>query len=404
MDPQAGPALSSALDLRRKEAVFWSILDTAGEGFITADEHGLIDIFNAAAERIFGFGPQDIVGQPVTRLFEDEGEKALERRGLQVLRGIKKDGQRFDCEATFSRLNVFDRSMTILIVKDITERLALESQSNQSQKLEAIGQLAAGIAHEINTPTQFVGDNVRFLKGALDEVFEVLDETQAVLEGLSKGDPQDQAASELARKLAELDLEYLEEEVPQAISQSIDGVERVAGIVRAMKNFSHPGSLGLGPVDLGAALQNTLTVSHSEWKYQAELELELEPDLPSVTCSEGEINQVFLNMIVNASHAIEAARSEGDPLGTLHIAARRDGEDVVIQIQDSGCGMPPEVQARIFDPFFTTKGVGKGTGQGLALASNVVRAHKGSIAVDSTPGEGTCFSIRLPISGPETVA
>jgi len=403
MDPSTESVRSLTLDLRRKEAVFWSILDTAGEGFITADEHGRIDLFNAAAERIFGFGPRDIVGQMVTTLFEGVEEEHLTKSGQQNLRGIRKDGQNFDCEATFSQLNVFDRSMTILIVKDITERLAVEAQSNQSQKLESIGQLAAGIAHEINTPTQFVGDNVRFLKGAIDEVFEVLDSAHALLADLKDGAPALDALTKLAEQIEELDLEFLEEEVPQAISQSIDGVDRVAGIVRAMKNFSHPGSLGLGPVDLGAAIQNTLTVSRSEWKYQAELELELEPNLPTVTCSEGEINQVFLNMIVNASHAIESSREEGDPLGKLRIATRHEGDEVVIEIQDSGCGMPPDVQERIFDPFFTTKGVGKGTGQGLALASNVVHAHEGSIVVDSAPGEGTRFSIRLPIAGPRGV-
>ena len=401
METPAQNLRSLSLDLRRKEAVFWSILDTAGEGFITANEAGRIELFNAAAERMFGYGPQEIYGSPVAGLFLDAPAGSLTTKGQVRVRGQRKGGEGFEAEVTVATLEVFDKDLVILVVQDITERLALQSHSNQSQKLESIGQLAAGIAHEINTPTQFVGDNVRFLSGAIGEIFTVLRDTIALIETLSGSPEVSDAVTALAAELEELDFEFLEKEVPQAIAQSIEGVERVAGIVRAMKNFSHPGSLGLGQVDLNQSIQNTLTVSRSEWKYQAELTLELDPDLPLVCCAEGEVNQVILNMIVNASHAIESSRGEDSPLGTLRIATHADGDEVLIDIQDSGCGMPPHVQERIFDPFFTTKGVGKGTGQGLALASNVVRAHAGTIEVHSKVGEGTRFCIHLPIAGPK---
>ena len=389
-----------SLDLRRKEAVFWSILDTAGEGLITADVGGRIELFNSAAERLFGFGPQEIHGSPVGDLFEGLELGRLKKSSLLRTRGIRKGGESFDAEVTTSTLEVFDKDLVILVVRDITERLEQQAISSQSQKLESIGQLAAGIAHEINTPTQFVGDNVRFLSGAIGEVFAVLKDTIALVAELESQPEVSSLVRALAEDLEELDFQFLEKEVPQAIAQSIEGVERVAGIVRAMKNFSHPGSLGLGLVDLNQAIQNTLTVSRSEWKYQAELELQLDESLPLACCAEGEINQVILNMIVNASHAIEAARGKDGAMGKLTIGTRVVEDEVLITIADTGCGMPPEVQERIFDPFYTTKGVGKGTGQGLALANNVIRAHDGSIDVDSVPGAGTTFTIHLPLAGP----
>ena len=380
--------------------MFWSILDTAGEGLITADVDGRIELFNSAAERLFGYGPQEIHGSPVGNLFEglelDEREKSC----LVRTRGIRKGGELFDAEVTTSTLEVFDKDLVILVVRDITERLEQQALSSQSQKLESIGQLAAGIAHEINTPTQFVGDNVRFLSGAIEEVFAVLKDTIALVAELESRSEASSMVKALAEHLEELDFLFLEEEVPRAIAQSIEGVERVAGIVRAMKNFSHPGSLGLGLVDLNQAIQNTLTVSRSEWKYQAELELVLDEGLPLVCCAEGEINQVILNMIVNASHAIEASRDKDAAMGKLTLGTRVVEDEVLITIADTGCGMPREVQERIFDPFYTTKGVGKGTGQGLTLANNVIRAHEGSVDVDSVPGVGTTFTIHLPFAGP----
>mgnify|MGYP000144135493 CR=1 FL=1 len=196
--------------------------------------------------------------------------------------------------------------------------------------------------------------------------------------------------------LEDLDMDFLAEEVPLAMGQSLDGIGRVSKIVQAMRNFSHPGSMGQTPTDLNECLRNTITVSSSAWKYQAELELELAEDLRQVVCSESELNQVFLNLIVNSSHAIAARRTEDEPLGRIHVRTWNTAEGVGISIADDGCGMPPEVQKRMFEPFFTTKGVGEGTGQGLALAHNVLSAHGGSITVASQPGEGTTMTLLLP--------
>ncbi len=196
----------------------------------------------------------------------------------------------------------------------------------------------------------------------------------------------------------EVEVDYLAEEVPSAINQSLEGVERISKIVRSMKDFSHPGSDHLESIDLNHSIESTINVSRNEWKYVAEMVTELDTGLSLVPCYPGELNQVILNIIVNAAHAIADSRDESDPLGTITISTKQVDEDVEIRIADSGSGMPEEVKKRIFEPFFTTKGVGKGTGQGLAIAyAVIVDKHKGSVTVDSEPGEGTTFVIRLPM-------
>jgi PAS domain S-box-containing protein len=275
-----------------------------------------------------------------------------------------------------------------MLKQTLEERDRLEDNLRQAQKLEAIGQLAAGIAHEINTPTQYVGDNLRFLKESFGELDSML--AQLVKVG---GAPA-------GKLLADADFDYLKEEIPRALNQSLEGVDRVAKIVRAMKEFSHPAREKTA-TDLNRAIQSTITVASNEWKYVAEIEMDLDPNLPSVHCSPAEFNQVVLNMVVNAAHAIgDVVGDGGKGKGKIKVKTRPDGEWAVIEISDSGCGMPPHIQQRIFDPFFTTKEVGKGTGQGLAIAHNViVDKHAGIIKVVSSPGAGTTFIIRLPIGG-----
>ena len=272
-------------------------------------------------------------------------------------------------------------------------------QALQSEKLASVGQLAAGIAHEINTPVQFVGDNTRFLQ----ESFEDLMGLVAVYQELGNAANEGKVPAELvdrARTLSEeVEVDYLAEEVPNAISQSLEGVERISKIVRSMKDFSHPGTDNLENVDLNNAIESTINVSRNEWKYVAEMVNEFDSTLPLVPCFLGELNQVILNMIVNAAHAIKDSRNESDPLGTITISTKLADDDAEIRITDSGCGMAEEVSKRIFEPFFTTKGVGKGTGQGLAIAyAVIVDKHKGNISVISEPGKGSTFIIRLPMN------
>ncbi len=283
----------------------------------------------------------------------------------------------------------------LLLAADITQRRILESQLATAQKLESIGQLAAGVAHEINTPVQYIGDNLRFLQEAYQSSHRVMLTYQGAFKQL---DPQTQAALQQVEEDA--DANYFAEEIPHAIRQAVESIDRVTHIVRAMKDFSHPGTTDKVPTDMNRALQSTLTVARNEWKYIADLATDFDPDLPLVFCLPAELNQVYLNMIVNAAHAIgDVLGGDSGAKGTLTVSTRCDGEWVEVSIGDTGSGMTEEVKARIFDPFFTTKPVGRGTGQGLSICHNVIiEKHGGSIAVDTAPGRGTTFTIRLPIA------
>ena len=211
------------------------------------------------------------------------------------------------------------------------------------------------------------------------------------------------AVTAVVDSAAQADTEYLLEEIPRAIRQSLEGLERVAKIVRSMKEFSHPGGEEMQAIDLNRAIESTLTVSRNEWKYVADVATDFDPQLPMVDCLPGEINQVVLNLIVNAAHAIaDKVRDAAGQRGTITVRTCRDGDWATIAVADTGTGIPLAIQGRVFDPFFTTKEVGRGTGQGLAIAHSVVTdKHGGTIRFESQPGEGTTFFIRLPIHAPE---
>ncbi len=278
---------------------------------------------------------------------------------------------------------------------DITQQKQMEMELLQAQKLESIGQLSAGIAHEINTPTQFIGDNIRFLHESTNELM-------ALIDGLTPLAALDASHSISPAAIASLlevrDVDYLRHEIPRAIAQSSDGIDRISSIVGAMREFSHP-ALERTPYDINRAIASTITVASNEWKYVAEVRTEYDVDLPLVPVMPGAFNQVILNILVNAAHAIgEVAAANGGTKGLITLSTKSSGHWVEICIRDTGCGVSDEIRDRIFDPFFTTKKVGNGTGQGLAIAHDViVNKHEGSIAVESTVGVGTTFILRLPL-------
>jgi two-component system, NtrC family, sensor kinase len=284
----------------------------------------------------------------------------------------------------------------VAVTQDVTQMKTLERELAQAQKLESIGQLSAGIAHEINTPTQFIGDNIRFLQESFQEVLSLAGKLRSLVADHTDGMV---SAAPIAAALDGPDVGYLREEIPKAIAQSLEGIDRIAKIVGAMKDFSHPG-LEKTPVDLNHSIASTITVASNEWKYVAEVKTDFDPALPLVPVMPGAFNQVILNILVNAAHAVSAAAGNGaSAKGTITIITRRAEDWVEILIKDTGCGMPAKIINRIFDPFFTTKPVGKGTGQGLAIAHDVVvKKHGGTIGVDSEPGVGTTFTLRLPLA------
>jgi signal transduction histidine kinase len=288
----------------------------------------------------------------------------------------------------------------LLLMSDITQRRALEAQLSQAQRLESIGRLASGIAHEINTPVQYVTDNTRFLDESFASLLPLLESFKLLHRAAAAGRVSPDAIAQVDERLAATDVDFVCNEVPTAIRQSLEGLERVTKIVRAVKDFSHPGGAEKVAVDIHRAIESTIVVARNEWKYVADLTTNFDKSMPHVRCFPDEFNQVVLNLIVNASHAIGDAIKKGlTTKGQITITTRNAGMWAEIDVQDSGTGIPESIRDRIFEPFFTTKEVGKGTGQGLSMAyAVIVKKHGGAISFDSKPNQGTVFKIRLPLS------
>jgi PAS domain S-box-containing protein len=280
---------------------------------------------------------------------------------------------------------------------DVTPWRKLELELRHAQKLESVGRLASGVAHEINTPMQFVSDSVHFVQDAMADLVDVVTKYRAVNELVLADLPARSAAGAATQAEQEMDLDYVLANVPAALDRSIEGLNRVTVIVQSMKDFAHPGRTEMAAVDLNRAIQSTLTIARNEYKYVADVETDF-GDIPLVMCYGGDVNQAFLNIIVNAAHAIGGTTRGTEARGRIVIQTRVDGDDVVVRISDSGGGIPEAIRDQVFDPFFTTKDVGKGTGQGLAIARAViVEKHSGDLSFETEMGHGSTFVIRLPI-------
>jgi len=371
------------------------IVECADAAMISEDLDGRIRTWNRGAERIYGYPAGEIAGRNINLLLPldrgDEERSLMEklRRGetiehFETVR-ITKSGKPIDVLLTLSPIR--DQAGKIIggahVAWDITQLKELQAQLAHAQKLESVGHLAAGVAHEINTPIQYIGDNGKFLEDAFRDLL-------AFAGARAKGRDEE--------VLDEALLEYLTQEIPAAIKQLLEGVHNVGRIVRAMKEFSHPGPIDKMPIDLNRAIESTIVVSRSEWKYVTDIQTDFDPDLPPVPCVAGEFNQVILNLIVNAAHAISDVVGDSGRKGAIRISTRQSGPMAEIRVSDTGCGIPESIRSKIFDPFFTTKPVGQGTGQGLALAhSIIVKKHGGSLTVESEPGQGSTFIIQLPL-------
>ena len=401
-------------ELRRNHEEMMQLLEAIPSFLIGLGPDRCIERWNGAAERTFGVAGADVLGKEIETcgiMWDWETILTSVARCLETGRPLRIDsfpfirpgGKEGFLEVTVSSFNRFSRSVPglILLGSDITDRKVLESQLAQAQKLEAIGQLASGIAHEINTPAQYVGDNIRFLKDSFVDLKRFQGECELLLRDSASGRDFAAVAGQIRSAADEADLEYMMEEIPKAIDQSAEGIDRITRIVRAMKEFSHPGTGSKTRIDLNRAIESTVTIAKNEWKYVAEVELTLDDGLPLVSCFPGEFNQVVLNMIINAVHAIaeKQQRSGLAEKGRISIATYVRGDFAEIRIGDTGTGIPEDIRSRVFDPFFTTKEVGKGTGQGLAISRSViVDKHGGTIDVESEVGKGTVFIVRLPLS------
>lgn len=391
---------------RQQAAQIRAIVDHVGEGIITYDDSGAILSFNVAAENIFGcsaeqartrrideFVPSiNLQNKPATETPTRDGRPALPFEQT----GVKLDGSEFPIEVTISQFSHEGQQVWTALIRDRTARRQLEQQLSHVQKMESVGQLAAGIAHEINTPMQFVGDNTRFLNDAFADIENLFATCQQLIESTEQPAQQEQLIQRIEQVAGRMDLAYLRREIPAATKQSLDGIERITSIVQALKEFSHPGDSNKVALDLNQAIRNSIEVSRNQWKFIANVETDLDPKLPTAMSYPGEFNQVILNLLINAAQAIE--EKHAGETGEIKISSRFQNGQAVIVISDNGIGMTEDVRAKIFDPFFTTKPLGKGTGQGLAICyAVIVDKHGGHISCESKVGVGTTFSIHLPI-------
>ena len=395
------------------------IAEIASDGIVTMNDEDVIGFANTAAGAIFGYQAGELIGRAFSELapgFDSllarvssgtampNGSTAQVRSWAPIeLVGRHANGRDLPLEISFAEsLNSVRKRVVTAMIRDVTERRVRDVQRAHTQKLESIGQLAAGVAHEINTPIQYIGDNLRFIEGSVRDVQQLLDVHQTALRECNPSATCSTRAAEIESIAKAIDLDYLKAETPLAIAQALEGVERVAEIVRALKEFSHPGTEA-APIDLNHLIETTALVSRTRWKYVADLKTDFEADLPAVTCMAGELGQVILNLLVNGADAIaDAIKGTSVEKGILSIRTRRDGEFAEISVSDTGTGIPPQVRSRVFDPFFTTKAVGSGTGQGLSIAYAIVtNKHRGTISFETETGVGTTFMVRLPIAGPD---
>lgn len=405
--------------MQNSKQLVQSVLESASEGILVVDTRGEYLCFNSAAERLFGQGAIKAPPEEWPRIygiFKPDQVTLYPFDELPIVRAMEGETT-VDCELVIRRenaeegtsvsvnavplLDVQGRRMGgVAVFRDVTERKKLQCELSQAQKLEAIGQLAAGIAHEINTPMQCVGSNVEFLKNCYDRLLLVLDKYCEII-GRPERDWEDRR-EEMRQLMAECRYEHIRQQAPAAIETAADAANRVIDIVRAMKAMCHPGTEDKVSTDLNLLIRNAATISRNRWKYLAKLDLQLDDALPDVQTLPAELNQVVLNLIVNAADAILEKNGE-DPaeLGSIAIRTRAENGCAILEVQDDGCGIPEGIKTRVFDPFFTTKEVGKGTGQGLAITYDVVvKKHGGSIEVATECGKGTTFFISLPLGRP----
>ena len=379
-----------------------SLLEHIPSSVIITSPDGVVEDINFRASQTFGSTNRMAKGRPISFLLpsleniqSEVTQAAFKKFEIVEMRARRMGGDEFPCELAASLIDIKGRPSIVWMLRDTsqcTESLGhpgrLEAELRQSRVLEALGTMAGGIAHELSTPIQFITDNSHFVQRSLKALFEIIDELKMQVPHLT-------ATATTERH----DLTYLKEEVPLALTQSIEGLKRVTEIVLAVKRFSYPAKAVKDENDLNQIIQTIATVSKNQWKYVAELELQLTPDLPRINSNAGELNQAFLNLIVNAAHAIESKYESGQS-GKITITTMAIDGGVETRISDTGVGIKREDLTRIFDLFFTTKAPGRGTGQGLALVHSIIaQSHGGEIDVETEQGVGTTFVIRLPFDG-----
>jgi PAS domain S-box-containing protein len=435
-------------ELKKREENYSRIVTLANEGIWSIDASAKTTYVNARMTEILGYSADEMQGRAVTDFMFKEDipgflsklEAGFSNTPIPYERRYRRKNG-VTVWVSVSATGIYDKEGEFIggfgMISDITEKkLAEEALHKLNQELEAkveartrelqashveleqayrelkqahasilhqekmasIGQLASGIAHEINTPSQYVSNNIRFVRESLDEILSGMQGCLDAVSEMKGGKIDGKSLHNLEATLEEMDYDYLRDELPRALKESVEGVEKITSIVVAMKDFAKPSSDAPEPVDVAKLIENTVEISRNSWKSVAEVDVESESESVVVAGLRDELGQVVLNLILNAADAIEVAHRDGDSLGQIRIQTIRKESWVDIVVKDSGCGMAPEVQQRVFEPFFTTKEVGRRSGQGLAICYHIITdKHGGELLVDSSPDKGSSFTIRLPV-------
>ena len=383
--------------LRSSEQLYRQLTEGILEAIVVADERGRIKLFNPTAQRVFGYEEHEVLGQPLTLLMPpddlDAHERALRRYvetreahgiGTTTERfGRRKGGEIFPLEIALSAIELPEGIIFLGAIHDLTERRRMQAMIVQAEKLASLGLLSAGVAHEINNPLSYVANNLAMLERDVRGLLKVL-------EGYEEAHP------ELDQIGEGIDLPYIRANLGRLISSTRQGVRRISGIVENLREFARLDQADLDQVDLHQAITSSLELIRFQLKRCHIMVEQHEGEVLPLVCAPAQINQVVLNLLVNAMQAIEAT---GRSDGRIEIDTRTQGDTVILEVADNGCGIPAENLPRIFDPFFTTKPVGQGTGLGLAISHSIVADHGGRVEVESTPGRGSRFRVILPVSG-----
>lgn len=384
---------------------------------VTVDKEGLVNSANEAALQALGWDMEELIGLHMHEKIhhsQDDGSEypwefcpvfaAIEDGSSHHVDGDvfwHKNGTSFSADYIVCPTRNDNSEVTgaVLTFRNLTNIKLEEAKRIHSMKLESIGELSAGIAHEINTPIQFIGSNISFLQDCFDDLLALLQAYEKLKAKVENNEEVKELIEAIDAAAEEADIEYLIEEGPRAFEQTQHGVDRVTKLILGLKGFARSGEgESKGPADINEIIYNTLTVCKNAYKFVAELETDL-AELPSIPIYAGDIGQVLVNLVVNAAHAIEEHRKPNSPLGKLSIKSYAKDGSVYISVTDTGGGIPENLKERIFDPFFTTKEVGKGSGQGLAISRTIIHErHNGELSFESVVGEGTTFTIRLPCS------
>ena len=400
--------------LTESEARYRELTEGCLDAVVVADGQGKVTLFNPAAEKIFGTPASVVLGQPFDRLvpgvFDAAAGAGTEASGHAArpqtpsivgktveLRGRRSGAEAFPLELSLSAVNLAGERQYIGSIRDQTERQRMRAMLAQSEKLASIGLLSAGVAHEINNPLAYVGNNLAVLERDLTGVIQMMslyEQSRDVLRS---------AAPEVLRQIdalsEEIDWNYIRENLDRMLSRTRDGVQRVANIVSNLRGLARTSAPKMESVLVADLLDSALEMIRGRMRrHNIEIEVEHAPDVPRLTCEPSQISQVILNLLVNAVQAIEATgRAEG---GMIRFETAHAGDSVLISIGDNGCGIEPAALSQLFDPFFTTKSVGEGTGLGLSITHGIVTGHGGRIEVESQPGGMTWFRVYLPLKSP----